>query len=127
MNTASDDMFGPVASNLVFLTDLKTTSQGTKVRFLGCVDEYVVQAATLRLKHNYPAASSAAVANVDVVHVLERIKSHGMEVGTWINVIGYVERRKEKGLFVQAIAVWGAGNIDLNTYEKAVEAKKAAG
>ncbi|KAJ8116200.1 hypothetical protein OPT61_g2309 [Boeremia exigua] len=127
MNTISDDMSGPVASNLVLLSDLKTTEQGTKVRFLGCVDEYVVQAATLRLKHNYPAARFAEIANVDVVHVLERIKTHEMEVGAWINVIGYVERRKEKGVYVQAIAVWSAGNVDLSAYEKAVEAKKAAG
>ena len=35
MNTTSDSMSGPVASNLVLLTDLETTAQGTKVRFLG--------------------------------------------------------------------------------------------
>lgn len=67
------------------------------------------------------------VADVDIVHVLERIKSHEMTVGTWINVIGYVERRKEKGVFVQALAVWDAGNVDLSAYEKAVESRKAAG
>ncbi|KAJ4991600.1 hypothetical protein SVAN01_02981 [Stagonosporopsis vannaccii] len=117
----------PVASNLVLLSDLKTTAQGTKVRFLGCVDDYVVQDATLRLKHNYPAASSAETANVDIVHVLERIKAHEMEVGTWINVIGYVERRNETGVFVQAITIWSAGNIDLSAYEKAVEVRKSAG
>jgi hypothetical protein len=41
-------------------------------------------------------------------------------------VIGYVERRKEKGVFVQAITVWSAGNVNLSAYEQAVEAKKAA-
>lgn len=87
----------------------------------------MVQTATLRLKHSYPAASSPVPANVDIAHVLERIKSHEMTVGTWINVIGYVERRKERGVFVQAIALWDAGNVDLSAYEKAVEAKKAAG
>ena len=87
----------------------------------------MVQTATLRLKHNYPAADTAAVANVDIIHVLERIKSREIEVGTWINVIGYVERRKEKGVFVQAIATWDAGNVDVGAYERAVEAKKAAG
>lgn len=93
----------------------------------GSVDEYVVNTATLRLKHNYPAAPSATVANVDIVHVLERIKSQEMEVGAWINVIGYVERRQEHGVFVQAIAVWSADNVDLSAYEKAVDARKAAG
>lgn len=91
----------------------------------GSVDEYVVQTATLRLKHNYPTASFAEIANVDIIHVLESIKSHEMEVGTWINVIGYVERRKEEGVFVQAITVWDAGAVDLTSYEKAVEARKA--
>ena len=90
----------------------------------GSVDDYVVPTATLRLKHNYPAASTADVTNVDVVHVLERVKSHDLEVGSWINVIGYVERRKERGVFVQAITVWSAGNVDLNAYENAVEARK---
>ena len=50
-----------------------------------------------------------------------------MEVGTWINVIGYVERRKGNGVFIQAVAVWSAGNVDLGAYEKAVEARKVAG
>ncbi|KAF1931192.1 uncharacterized protein M421DRAFT_2709 [Didymella exigua CBS 183.55] len=120
-------MSGPVASNLVLLSDLKTTAQGTKVRFLGCVDEYVVQTATLKLKHNYPVARTAEIANVDIVHVLERIRSHELEVGSWINVIGYVERRKENGVLVQAITVWSAGNVDLSAYQQAVEARKAAG
>lgn len=87
----------------------------------------MVQTATLRLKHNYPTARSTAVANVDIVHVLERIKCNDMEVGTWINVIGYVERRKGNGVFIQAVAVWSAGNVDLGAYEKAVEARKVAG
>lgn len=86
----------------------------------------MVPAATLILKHNYPAVGTAEIANVDVVHVLERIKSHELEVGSWVNVIGYVERRKEKRIFVQAITVWSAGNVDLNAYEQAVEARKAA-
>jgi hypothetical protein len=50
-----------------------------------------------------------------------------MDVGAWVNVIGYVERRKEKGVFVQAIAVWNAGDVDLEAYQRAVEQKKRAG
>jgi hypothetical protein len=49
-----------------------------------------------------------------------------LDVGTWLNVIGYVERKKEEGVFVQAIAVWDAGNVDLEAYEKAVEKRKEA-
>ncbi|KAI4625919.1 hypothetical protein J4E80_003053 [Alternaria sp. BMP 0032] len=119
-------MSGPVASNLVLLSDLPGCAQGTKVRFLGCIDEYVTKTATLRLKHNYPISDPPVIANLDIEHVLERIKELNVDVGTWLNVIGYVERRKEKGVFVQAVTVWNAGNVDLKAYEKAVEARKAA-
>ena len=90
------------------------------------VDEYAVKSATLRLKHDYPSSSPPLVANVDIEHVLERVKSHELDVGTWINVIGHVERRKEKGVFVQAVAVWDAGNVDLDAYQKAVKKRKEA-
>jgi hypothetical protein len=56
--------------------------------------------------------------------VLERLKPHELDVGTWVNVIGHVERRKDKGVFVQAVAVWDAGNVDLDAYQKAVERRK---
>jgi hypothetical protein len=85
-----------------------------------------VKTATLRLKHDYPVSSTPIIANLDIEHVLERIKRHEVEVGTWLNVIGYVKRRKEKGVFVQAIAVWDTGNVDLAAYEKAVEQRKQA-
>jgi hypothetical protein len=78
----------------------------------------------LRLKHDYPASSSPIIANVDIEHVLERIKHHEMDVGTWLNVIGHVVRRKEKGVFVQAVTVWDAGNVDLDAYQKAVDKRK---
>ncbi|KAF2119424.1 CST complex subunit Ten1 [Lophiotrema nucula] len=120
-------MSGPVPSKLVRLNELEGYEKGAKVRFLGCVDEYVVSEANLRLKHNYPPSNDAKTANVNIVHVLESIKRANIDVGSWMNVIGYVERRKEKGIFVQAIAVWDAGNVDLVAYQKAVEARKEAG
>lgn len=84
----------------------------------------MVQAATLRLKHDFPPSSPPVLANVDVVHVLEKITRQELDVGSWINVIGYVERRKENGVFVQAVAIWDAGNVDLIAYEKAVVKRK---
>ena len=50
-----------------------------------------------------------------------------MDVGAWVNVLGEVEHRKETGIFVQATAVWSAGIVDLEAYQKAVEARKEAG
>ncbi|PSN72506.1 hypothetical protein BS50DRAFT_630529 [Corynespora cassiicola Philippines] len=120
-------MSGPVASNLVFLGDLAGCKAGTKVRFLGCVDGYVVHTATLRLRHEYPYSNPHAVANVDITNVLEQIKRDDMDVGAWVNVLGEVEHRKETGIFVQATAVWSAGIVDLEAYQKAVEARKEAG
>jgi len=93
---------------------------------LGSVEQYVVSTATLRLKHNYPSSSATKIANVNIEHVLESIRRTEVDVGSWINVIGYVERRNEKGIFVQAIAVWSAGNVNLDAYQKAVEARKEA-
>ncbi|CAO2650011.1 Nn.00g013030.m01.CDS01 [Neocucurbitaria sp. VM-36] len=119
-------MSGPVASNLVLLTDLGECEPGTKARFLGCVEEYIAKTATLRLKHDYPASSPPVIANVDIEHVLEQVKRQELDVGTWINVIGYVERRKENGIYVQAVVVWDAGNVDLSAYEKAVAKRKEA-
>lgn len=64
---------------------------------------------------------------MNIEHVLELMKRTDIDVGSWINVIGYIERKKEKGVSVQAIAVWDAGNVDLEAYQKAVEARKDAG
>ncbi|KAF2832429.1 hypothetical protein CC86DRAFT_89392 [Ophiobolus disseminans] len=119
-------MSGPVPSTLVLLSDLANCSSGAKVRFLGCVDEYVVQTATLRLKHDYPLSSPPIVANVDMEHVLERIKHHELDVGTWLNVIGNVDRRGEQNVFVQAVTVWDAGNVNLDAYQRAVDKRKEA-
>ncbi|KAH8712075.1 CST complex subunit Ten1 [Phaeosphaeriaceae sp. PMI808] len=119
---------GPVPSNLVLLSDLTKSAPGTKVRFLGCVDDYVVKTATLLLKHHDSTRNaSPVIANVNIEHVLEQIKRHELDVGTWINVIGYVQQRKEQCVFVQAVAVWDAGQIDQDAYLKAVEKRKEVG
>ncbi|KAH7093778.1 CST complex subunit Ten1 [Paraphoma chrysanthemicola] len=119
-------MSGPVPSNLVLLSDVERCAPGTKVRFLGCVDEYIVKSANLRVKHKHSATGPLATVNVNVDHVLERLKPHELDVGTWINVIGHVEQRKERGVYVQAVAIWDAGNVDLDAYQKAVERRKEA-
>jgi len=90
------------------------------------VDKYLVKTAILRLIHHHPASDSSTAANVNVELVLEDIKSHQLDVGTWINVIGHVERSKEKGLFVQAIVVWDAGNVNLDAYHNAFAKRREA-
>jgi hypothetical protein len=91
------------------------------------VDAYVVQTATLHLRHNYPTSEPPKTVQVNIRILLESIKRNELEIGSWVNVIGYVERTKDKGISVQAIAVWDAGNIDLNAYESAIDARKASG
>ncbi|KAF2249977.1 hypothetical protein BU26DRAFT_604252 [Trematosphaeria pertusa] len=120
-------MSGPVPSSLVLLSELEECAPGGKVRFLGCVEEYVVKTATLRLKHDFPRFSPPKIANVNVEQVLESIKRAEVDVGTWINVIGYVERREEKGIFVQAVTIWDAGNVNLDAYQQAVQRRKEVG
>lgn len=90
------------------------------------MDEYVINTATLRLKHQVSSSDTPKIANVNIEHLLESIKRNETEIGSWLNVIGYVERRKEKGIYVQAVAVWDAGNVDVNAYQEAVEKRKVA-
>ncbi|OJD34811.1 telomere length regulation ten1 [Diplodia corticola] len=83
-------MNGPPPSRLVFLSDLKRMDVGDKARFLGCVDGYDARTGTLTLKHAYPAKPSV-VARVNIDHVLESVKCNDLEIGAWLNIIGYVQ------------------------------------
>ena len=80
---------------------------------------------------------------VDVGLLLEGMSREVLEVGAWVNVIGYVgevdgegeEGRVVKGskggrekvmrVPVQAVMLWSAGGIKVREYEKAVEGKIA--
>ena len=90
------------------------------------IDEYTVKTATLRLKHNYPVLADPVIAYLDIEHVLERAKNSDVDVGTWLNVIGYVQQTKHKAVSVQAVLIWDAGNVDLEAYQSAIQARKAA-
>lgn len=93
------------------------------------VDTYLTNTATLRLVHNYPPSRSPKIAHVNIHHVLEVIKRHEVDVGTWLNVIGHVERSRDQpsDICVQAVAVWDAGNVDLDAYHNAVIKRIDAG
>jgi hypothetical protein len=107
------------------------------------VKEYDVRTGTLALDRPQPSAPGEIVAEVNIDHVLETIKALDMEVGAWLNVMGYVKETKPpvppptaqgyrsedipiKRVSVQAIAVWSAGDIDLEAYEKAVRERQFA-
>ncbi len=134
---------GPIASTLVFLSSLPSLPAGSKVRFLGCVTHYALASGTLTLQHAHSLSTAInAIALVDVTLLLEGLKREDMEVGAWVNVIGYVEdmvreggRRmhripKEKGgvevggpvlVKVKAIMLWSAGGVKVGEYERVLE------
>ena len=81
---------------------------------------------------------------VDVNLVLENLKREDMQVGAWLNVVGYVEGvgktesqgRSKDGVMnggqevmrvkVKAVMLWSAGALDLGKYERALEGRLGA-
>lgn len=82
------------------------------------------------------------MAHVSIDHILESIKSTEMQIGAWLNVIGYVERppvdrpirklsrrqrvSQPKNVHVQAVMLWSAGAVKVDAYERSVELRKLA-
>ncbi|KAK1246736.1 hypothetical protein MKX08_000538 [Trichoderma sp. CBMAI-0020] len=88
--------WGPVASQLCLLSQLKERSVGDKVRFLGCVISYDTSTACLALAHMYPPGTDETVL-VDIELVLETIQPGLTQVGHWVNVVGYIVEGKKSG------------------------------
>lgn len=123
--------WGPVASQLCLLSQLKERSVGDKVRFLGCVISYDTSTACLALAHMYPPGTNETVL-VDIELVLETIQPGLTQVGHWVNVVGYIVEGKESDTqklpgtnksprHVQALLVWSTGPLDIGRYEKSLE------
>ena len=100
------------------------------------VSNYAVPTATLTLNHRYPVSAAVTSALVDVGLLLNTVKSNEIQVGEWVNVIGYITqspvgvnqgRRKPDNTAVggaacvQAIVLWSAGAIKLGEYEQVLE------
>lgn len=125
----------PLPTQLILLSSLPTCPSGTKVRFLGCITAYDTLTGALKLQHAYPACPNnptnkacPTTAVVDVNLLLSTLKWRDIQVGGWVNVIGYVQdlgKGKIKGrgsaVGVQALMLWSAGAVRLAEYEKAVE------
>jgi hypothetical protein len=102
-----------------------------------------VRSGHLLLKHNYPLSAPKVTASVDLSHVLENLQGTALQVGVWVNVVGYVmngesttskatEKRGARdadtgNVRVQAIMIWEAVAINIDEYEKAVQARKDLG
>lgn len=120
----------PEPSRLVKLEQLPDVATGDKVRFLGCVHVYDAKTARLTLRTHYPATAKRSVAAVvSIDNLLETVKYELLEVGAWLNVIGYIRpmpgAERSKGLFqvvfVEATMMWPAGAVKLDRYDVAVQ------
>lgn len=123
--------WGPVASQLCLLSQLKQRSVGDKVRFLGCVISYDTSTACLNLGHMYPPGTDETVL-VDIELVLETIQPGVTQVGHWVNVVGYIVEGNKSGAqkpsgekkpprHIQALLVWPTGPLDVGRYEKSLQ------
>jgi hypothetical protein len=101
------------------------------------VQEYISRAGILALSHQYPRALSlTVVAHVNLDQVLETLSNEDLQVGAWVHVIGEVIQDPEIGshlkiknedsavIFVQAMMLWPAQEVNLDQYERAVELRK---
>lgn len=80
------------------------------------------------MEHNYPPGNALSV-GVDVTLLLETIKFSDCQIGSWINVIGYINNSqhyikstsKRPVVGVQAIILWSAGPLNIDHYEKTLD------
>lgn len=84
------------------------------------------------LVHHYPKRwKSAPRVLVDVIPILDMVKFQLLEVGEWVNVVGYVSPPPQAEAsavpFVQAVMIWSAGIINLDEYESALAARQKTG
>jgi hypothetical protein len=100
------------------------------------VHAYDGNTARLTIRTRYPATSKdSPTAVVSVQSMLETTKHELLEVGAWLNIIGYVSedpikaagketkrvKRNPRAVFVEAVMIWSAGAIKLDVYESAVK------
>lgn len=98
--------------------------------------EYRGETATLVLKSEF---TQRVTVHVNIQHILETARRDLLEVGAWLNIVGYVvkppsiedkqkalsskgkqKRAKRKMPVVEATMFWSAGAIKLDSYQSAV-------
>lgn len=131
----------PEPTRLVLLHQIHAQDPGTKIRVLGCVHEYKIDSGTLVLKGEYGASTSYKSTVFAGIHnVLESVESDLLQVGAWVNIVGYVRaptqitasssrRRKSSKMIsipaVEVLMIWSAGAIELTGYQSAVRSFQA--
>jgi short-subunit dehydrogenase len=103
---------------------------------LHSVEKYDIKTDQLLLKHNYPHTGPTITASVNINLVRETLKNTVLQVGAWVNVVGYVmdakltpksTRDETVTVKVQAIMLWDTVALNLQEYESAVQARRDAG
>ncbi|EEH17313.1 hypothetical protein PABG_07474 [Paracoccidioides brasiliensis Pb03] len=132
---------GPLPTTRAFLSEISGFPAGSKVRFLGCVSSYNTSTGHLTLEHNYPFTSGAIPSIfVDVTVLLGSLKATDLQVGAWLNVLGYVRERLSsrttasslngtqstasgtgRTIYVQAVMVFSADAVHLGEYERVLQ------
>jgi len=102
------------------------------------VNSYNIRTAILNLVSRYPSPPEAPAADVQISHVLADASVETLQVGAWVNVIGYVAYPPQvkkrvldsaSAVKVQAVLLWSAGSASVAQpcqYEEALLSKRAA-
>ncbi|KAF8467220.1 CST complex subunit Ten1 [Kalaharituber pfeilii] len=130
---------GPNPASLTLLENLAQFPLRSKVRFLGW-QAYHSASSTLIVTHTTmyqsPPSSSSSLssslprktktATVDIAIVVEQIPTGELQIGEWVNVLGYITDMQADGatVCIQGIQIWSAGGIDLGKYERQLQEKE---
>ncbi|PGH14034.1 hypothetical protein AJ79_03303 [Helicocarpus griseus UAMH5409] len=136
---------GPLPTLRVFLSEIPRLPAGSKIRFLGCVSSYNLSTGHLTLEHSYPLASRPVPSiSVDVNLLLGSLKSTDLQVGAWLNVLGYVREQFRSGmlvsthtsssgfsssstcgvarpLYIEAVMIFSADSVHIGEYERVLQ------
>lgn len=84
------------------------------------VNQYHEPTASLFVFHDFPSKGHHT-AQVDISQLLDTIDRQNLQIGAWLNIIGYITPPSSRsGSKVQAITVWSAGAINVQQYESAL-------
>ncbi|EEP77134.1 predicted protein [Uncinocarpus reesii 1704] len=142
----AQDAPGPLPTQLVFLSEIPNLSSGTKIRFLGCVSKYAVAKGVLTLEspptadqhRSYGLARPAIDVNINLL--LGSLSHSEVDIGSWINIVGYVRQlvpapnttrqyqlsragskdKAPQSVYVEALMIIPAGGIRIGEYERVV-------
>ena len=103
-------------------------------RFIS-VSHYDITSATMTLSHNYPLSTHPCQALTNIELLLNALASTDMQVGEWVNVMGYVDFPSDtKGRphceagpttsHVQAVMLWPARSLKIGEYERALDERR---